>query len=103
MQNESQRPANPDQTYHEERETGEQQGYCDERLDHHEPHRQQPFSDDVVFLREDVMAAVELLVELVAGITEILKAIFPEPHVLEIAECLLIGFDPIRTGRKPIR
>lgn len=43
------------------------------------------------------MAAIELLIELIVGITELLEAVFPEPHVLEVTERLLVRLYPIRT------
>lgn len=97
MQNESQRPTCPDQGDHEEGEDGEHQGQRDERLHDHEPHRQQPLSYDVILLRKYMVTAVELLVELIEGITELLEAILPQSHVLEVAERLLIRLYPIRT------
>lgn len=45
------------------------------------------------------MAAIELLIELIVGITELLEAVFPEPHVLEVTERLLVRLYPIRTEK----
>lgn len=44
-----------------------------------------------------MVAAIELLVKLVGWITKLFEAIFPEAHMLEIAECFLIRLYPIRT------
>lgn len=98
MQDESQWPAYPDQGDHDESKDGEQQGQRDKRLHYHEPYRQQPLSYDVIFLREYMVAAVELLVELIVWIAELLEAIFPEAHVFKVAERFLVRLYPVRAG-----
>lgn len=45
-----------------------------------------------------MVATIKLLVKLIVGIAELLEAIFPESHVLKVAERFLIRFYPIRTG-----
>lgn len=43
-----------------------------------------------------MVASVEGGGELVVRVTEVLKAILPQAHVLETAEGLLVGRDPVR-------
>jgi hypothetical protein len=45
-----------------------------------------PFSNDVVFLAEYVVAPVEQFVKLIRWVAELVEAIFPQSHVLEVAE-----------------
>jgi len=47
-------------------------------------------------VREDVVAAVELLGKLVLGVHEILETVLPKAHVLEAGPRLLVGLDPVR-------
>lgn len=99
VQDKPQWPTYPDQGNYKESKDREHQGHCDECLHHHEPYWQQPLSYNVIFLWKYMMAAIKLFVKLIVGITELLEAVFPESHVLEVAERLLIRLYPIRTGK----
>lgn len=97
MQDKSQWPTYPDQGDYKKSKEREQQGQSDECLHYHEPYRQQPLSYDIIFLRKYMVAAIKLLIKLIVRIAELLKAIFPEPHMLKVTERFLIWFYPIRT------
>lgn len=81
--------------YHQGPE-GEQEGECDERLDDHEPAGQEPLTNHIVLVAEDVVAAVEGGRELVVRIPELFEAVLPQTHVFELAERFLVRGDPVR-------
>lgn len=47
-----------------------------------------------------MVAAVEFLVELERRETELLEAVLPEAHVLEVAERLVVRLDPVWAGNE---
>lgn len=49
-----------------------------------------------------MVASIELLVKLIIRISELFETIFPESHMLEIAESLLVRLDPIGAERRVI-
>jgi len=53
-------------------------------------------TNHVSYMAEYIMASIEQSRELIVRIHEILKAIFPQAHIFEIAERFLITFDPVR-------
>lgn len=74
----------------------ERHGY--ERLHCHQPRGQQPLSNDVVLLAEDVVASVKVVVELVVGVAEVIEAVLPQPHIFEFGKCFFERFQPVRAA-----
>lgn len=68
----------------------------------HQPWRQKPLADHVEFATEDVMAAVEQVVELVVRVSEVVEAVLPQAHVFELGESLIEGFDPVGAEKRRV-
>lgn len=56
---------------------------------------QEPLSNDVQLLAEDPVAAAEEFVKLVVGVSEVVKAVLPQTHVLKRAKGLIKALNPV--------
>jgi len=69
-------------------EVGGDESHSDEKLDNHQPPRQEFLSDQPVLFTVQGMTAVEQMVELVVWVAEFVETKFPQTHVGEGAVCV---------------